>query len=164
MMSKGHWRQKWVPGLYTHVPAEGTPDHLMDCISPAKAWLPLVFLWGYLTWWWVELPAQHTLDSHRRLIPASQDTAVTGQLGNTEWTQILWQTLSVFITSAVIHMLILFEVILTYHLHLYGSGEIICSSMVLECHNAGVIPFICTADNTNDKLGPLRVSFIEAIH
>lgn len=87
MMSKGHWRQKWVSGLCTHVPAEGTPDHLMGCVSSAKAWLPLVFLWGYLTWQWVVLPAQHALDSQGRLTPASQNTAVTSQLGNTDWTQ-----------------------------------------------------------------------------
>lgn len=36
--------------------------------------------------------------------------------------------------------------------------------MVLEGHNASVIPFIRTADNGNDKPGPLRVSLIEAIH
>lgn len=76
------------------------------------------------------------------------------------------QTLpAVFTTSAVIHMHFThFKVILTHYLHLYGSGEIIGSSVVLECHNTSVIPFICTADNANDKLGPLGVSLIEVIH
>lgn len=36
--------------------------------------------------------------------------------------------------------------------------------MVLECHNTSVIPFIYTADNADDKPGPLGVSLIEAIH
>lgn len=35
--------------------------------------------------------------------------------------------------------------------------------MVLECHNTGVIPFIRTADNADDKPGPLGVPLIEAI-
>lgn len=74
---------------------------------------------------------------------------------------ILQQTLpAVFTHRPFTH----FEVILTHHLHLYGSGEIIGSSVVLEGHNASVIPFIRTADNGNDKPGPLGVSLIEAIH
>lgn len=58
----------------------------------------------------------------------------------------------------------LLKVILTHHLHHYSSGEVIRSSVVLERHNTSVIPFICTADNANDKLGPLGVSVVEAIH
>lgn len=34
--------------------------------------------------------------------------------------------------------------------------------MVLECHNTSVIPFIRTADNANDKPGPLGASLTEA--
>lgn len=57
-----------------------------------------------------------------------------------------------------------YKIILTHHLHVYGSGEIIGSSVVLECHNTSVIPSIHTADNNDDKPRPLRVSLIEAIH
>lgn len=57
-----------------------------------------------------------------------------------------------------------FKVILTHDLHLYGSGEIIGSSMVLECHNTSIIPFIHAADNADDKPGPSGVSFIEVMH
>lgn len=83
---------------------------------------------------------------------------------NHKW--ILWQPLlAVFTTSTVIDMhFTYFKVILTHHLHLYGSGEIIGSSMVLECHNTSVIPFMHAADNADNKLGPLGVSFIEVIH
>jgi len=36
--------------------------------------------------------------------------------------------------------------------------------VVLECHNTSVTPCIHTADNADDKPGPLGVSLIEAIH
>lgn len=83
---------------------------------------------------------------------------------NQKW--ILWQTLPVIFTTYVaIHLHFThFKVILTHHLHHYGSGEIVGSSMVLECHNTSVIPFVRAADNANDKPGPLGVSLIEAIH
>lgn len=162
--------------------AKGTGDHQQECQGYAftcQQRVPLAISWAephqpepghslcleHLTWWWRDLYCSifwAVTEFWPQQEKIQQVSCTTGY--NHKW--ILQQTLpAVFTTSAVTHMHFThFKVILTHHLHLYGSGEIIGSSVVLECHNASVIPFIRTADNANDKRGPLGISLIEAIH
>lgn len=124
----------------------------------------IILCLGHLTGWWVGDDLCCNM-----FLAVTQGWPQQAKIQQVSWVtqiepnnkRILWQTL-----LAVLSLLRFtqFKIILTHHLHLYGSGEVIGSSVVLECHNTSVIPFIYTADNADDKPGPLRVSFIEAIH
>lgn len=165
-MSKGHRRPRaGVPRLCIHMPAEGIPGHLMGWTSPPSGWPLSVFgafdkVVGdiYCSMFWTVTQVWPQQEKNHQVSWVTQI--------DYNHKLFLQQTLpAVFTTSAVTHMHFThFKVILTHHLHLYGSGEIISSSVVLECHNASVIPFVGTADNANDKPGPLGISLIEAIH